>query len=97
MKASETDLGRALMLDANAAAGLLAEVFGSEMTAELTECAHCGHEAEVGELLAFTQAPGVVLRCRACENVMLRIVRTPRGIHLDARGAVYLSVHHPST
>ena len=95
MDPSRADINRALVLDANAAAGLLAEVFGTDMTAELTECAHCGHEAEVGELLAFTQAPGVVLRCRACENVVLRIVRTPRGIHLDARGAVYLSVHHP--
>ena len=43
-----------------------------------------------GELLAFTQAPGVVLRCPACEQVMLRIVETADAIYLDARGAVYL-------
>ena len=71
------DLSRALMLDGNAAAGLLHEVFGVEMTASHTECAGCGHEGEMGTLLAFTHAPGVVLRCPACEGVMVRIVLTP--------------------
>jgi len=85
-----TDINRELMLDANATAGLLQEIFGTEMTAEPTECAHCGREAEVGSLLAFTQGPGVVLRCSGCENIMIRIVKTPDAIYLDARGAVYL-------
>jgi hypothetical protein len=87
-----TDLNRELMLDANATAGLLHEIFGVEMTASPTECAHCGKEGEVGSLLAFTHGPGTVLRCSACENVMIRIVQTPEAIHLDARGAVYLSL-----
>lgn len=85
-----TDINRELMLDANATAGLLFEIFGVEMTASPTECAHCGNEGEVGALLAFTQGPGIVLRCSACENVVLRIVKTPQTIYLDARGAVYL-------
>ena len=85
-----TDLNRELMLDANATAGLLFEIFGVEMTAESTEWANCGNEAEIGTLLAFTRGPGIVLRCSACENVVLRIVQTPDAIYLDARGAVYL-------
>jgi len=85
-----TDINRELMLDANATAGLLYEIFGAEMTAEPTECAHCGREGEIGTLLAFTQGPGVVLRCSGCENIVLRIVQTPEAIYLDARGAVYL-------
>jgi uncharacterized Zn finger protein len=60
------------------------------MTASPTECAYCGNEGEIGALLAFTQGPGIVLRCPACENVTLRIVQTPEAIILDARGAVYL-------
>ena len=51
---------------ANATAGLLYEIFGAEMTASPTECAHCGREGEVGALLAFTQGPGIVLRCSGC-------------------------------
>ena len=85
-----TDINRELTLDANATAGLLYEIFGAEMTASPTECAHCGNEGEVGELLAFTQGPGIVLRCSTCRNVVLRIVQTPEAIYLDARGAVYL-------
>jgi hypothetical protein len=71
---------------------LLYEIFGMEMTASPTECAHCGNAGEVGELLAFTHGPGIVLRCSACENVVIRIVQTPDAIHLDARGAVYLTL-----
>jgi hypothetical protein len=91
------DMNRELMLDANAAAGLLHEIFGVEMTAAPTECASCGNEAEVGTLLAFTQGPGIVLRCSACENVVLRIIQTPDAIHLDARGAVYLRLIRPKS
>ena len=63
-----TDINRELMLDANATAGVLYEIFGVEMTASPTECANCGNEGEIGELLAFTQGPGIVLRCSTCEN-----------------------------
>lgn len=87
-----TDMNRELMLDANATAGLLHEIFGVEMTASPTECAHCGKEGEIGTLLAFTHGPGIILRCSACEQVMIRIVQTREAIHLDARGAVYLSL-----
>ena len=84
------DINRELILDANATAGLLHEIFGVDMTAEPTECANCGREGEMGTLLAFTHGPGVVLRCSGCEQVVLRIIRTPEAIYLDARGAVYL-------
>ena len=89
------DINHELMLDANAAAGLLFEIFGTEMTASPTECAHCGNQDEIGALLAFTQGPGIVLRCPTCENVILRIVQTPEAIYLDARGAVYLRLTRP--
>jgi hypothetical protein len=88
----QTDTNRELMLDANAAAGVLYEIFGAEMTASPTECAHCGKEGEIGTLLAFTQGPGIVLRCSGCESVVIRIVQTPEAIYLDARGAVYLRI-----
>jgi uncharacterized protein DUF6510 len=86
------DRGRELMLDGNAAAGMLQDVFSAEMTASPTECASCGKTGQVGELLAFMHAPGLVLRCPACESVMVRIVRTAEFTYLDARGAVYLRI-----
>ena len=86
----EFDLNRSLMLDGNALAGMLQEIFSTEMTASPTECAHCGYEGEMGTLLAFVCSPGLVLRCPSCENVILRIVQTPGAIYLDARGAAFL-------
>ena len=90
MEQAEMDLNRALMVDANAVAGVLQEIFSEEMTANPTECAHCGYEGEVGTLLAFISAPGLVLRCPGCESVILRIVSTPKAVYMDARGAVYV-------
>ena len=90
MENNLVDTNRELVLDANAVAGLLMDIFGGEMTAEPSECANCGNQAEMGTLLAYTQGPGVVLRCPACGQVVLRIVQTPDAITLDARGTVYL-------
>ena len=84
------DVNHALMLDGNAVAGLLQDIFGLEMTANPAECANCGNVSELGGLLAFTHAPGVVLRCPACEAVMLSIVQTPDALYLEARGASYV-------
>ncbi len=90
MEENLSDMNHELMLDANAAAGLLQEIFGTDMTAAPTECANCGQEGEIGTLLAFTQAPGVVLRCPSCESVVVRITQTPDAFYIDARGVVYL-------
>jgi uncharacterized Zn finger protein len=60
------------------------------MTASPPECAYCGREGAVATLLAYCRSSGVVLRCPTCGEVVLRIVQTPRAIHLDARGAKYL-------
>ena len=90
MESTGGDMNRALMLDGNAAAGVLREIFAVELTASPTECANCGREGELGTLPAFVRAPGLVVRCPACEQVMLRIVQTPEAIYLDARGVVTL-------
>ena len=77
-------------LDANAVAGMLQEIFGVDMTVADTECAACGREGEVGTLLAYTNAPGVVLRCPGCDAVMMRLVDTPRGRLLEASGLAHV-------
>ncbi len=90
MDTAQIDLNRELMLDGNAVGGLFDELFGEEMTTAPGECAHCGHVADLGAFLAFTQGPGIVLRCPACEEIVLRIVKTDRFVYLDARGLTYL-------
>jgi len=92
MSEQSEDMGTALMLDGNAAGGMLYDIFSAEMTASPTQCASCGREEQMGELLAFTQSPGVVLRCPACDNIVMRVVHTDQFMYLDARGAVYLRI-----
>jgi Zn finger protein HypA/HybF involved in hydrogenase expression len=92
----QTELDLSLMVDGNAVAGLLNEIFAIEMTTSPVECANCGREGEMGTLLAFIQAPGVILRCPACKNVILRIVQTPEAFYLDLRGAAYLHLMRTS-
>jgi hypothetical protein len=77
-------------LDANAVAGMMEEIFGTDMTVVDSKCAGCGREAEVGTLLAYTSAPGVVLRCPVCDTVLLRMVVTPRGTLLEAKGLAHI-------
>jgi uncharacterized Zn finger protein len=60
-------------LDGNAIAGQLFAHFGVEMTTATGACAHCGAEAQVAELRVYTRAPGTVVRCRACGNVVIVI------------------------
>ena len=92
MEVDPLDINTQLMVDGNAVAGLLQEIFATEMTAAPTCCAGCGREGEVGSLHVYGRGPGIVLRCPACQQVVLRIVRTPRTIYVDARGAIYLSI-----
>lgn len=78
------------VLDGNASAGLLEAAFGVDMTIVPGKCAHCGTVHMVGELRAYMRAPGTVLRCPVCSEVVLRIVETDDATYLDARGAAYL-------
>lgn len=77
-------------LDANAVAGMLEEMFGTDMTAAESRCGTCGRDGEVGTLLAFMNAPGVVLRCPVCSTVMMRMVKTPRGTLFEAKGFAFV-------
>jgi Family of unknown function (DUF6510) len=78
------------VLDGNAVAGALAAAFGSDVSGCPGRCAHCGTVSVVGELRAYVQAPGAVLRCPVCAGVVLRVVETTEAMYVDARGASYL-------
>ena len=78
------------MLDGNAVAGLLQEIFGVEMTLAIGTCAACGASAPVGAVHVFRSA-GVVLRCPACDNVLTKIVKREAHACLDLNGLQALS------
>ncbi|TMD68681.1 MAG: hypothetical protein E6I84_01135 [Chloroflexi bacterium] len=79
-----------LMVDGNAIAGELEQIFGHDMTMAVARCAGCAADSMMATLIAFVRGPGVVLRCPSCESVIARIVQTPTATYLDARGMVYL-------
>ena len=77
-------------LDGNAIAGLLAHVFGEEMTTATGTCAACGASGDVATFAVFTRAPGTVARCRACASVLMVLVTIREITCVDLRGLVSL-------
>jgi uncharacterized Zn finger protein len=75
----------ALMLDGNAVAGQLYEIFGVEMTTATGTCAACGATAPVGAVHVYRSA-GVVLRCPTCGNVLAKIVTREAQACIDLSG-----------
>jgi hypothetical protein len=66
-----------LWLDGNACAGLLAELFGTEMTTAMRGCASCGERWPLGAHRAYRGA-GVVLRCPRCDDMAMVIAELPQ-------------------
>lgn len=73
-------------LDGNAAAGVLADVFGREMTQVSIACGRCRVVAPVGALVVYAHGMGTIVRCRACDRALLRVARVRAGYRLDASG-----------
>ncbi|MGH3200274.1 MAG: DUF6510 family protein [Streptosporangiaceae bacterium] len=78
-------------LDGNAIGGLLIEVFGAEMTTAVAACASCGAVGQVAELAVYRPGLGTVVRCRACDAVLMTFVQI-RGIYcVDLEGLASLT------
>ncbi len=78
-------------LDGNAIAGLLHNVFSSEMTTATGTCATCGSASVVGELMVYLQAPGTVVRCPVCGNIMMVFVRRKGMTCVDLTGLAHMA------
>jgi Family of unknown function (DUF6510) len=74
------------MLDGNAAAGDLQELFAVEVTELVGVCAGCGRTGPLAEAHVFALAPGLTLRCPGCDAVLARLVRLPDRTLFELRG-----------
>ncbi len=81
------------MLDGNALGGLLDDVFAFEITTARCTCEGCGVVRVVGALHVYADAPGVVVRCPDCDDVVLRFTRDNNRVWLDMRGIRALQIH----
>jgi hypothetical protein len=80
-----------LMLDGNAIAGLLQEVFAVEMTTAIGTCGSCGIAGPVGAVHVYRGA-GIVLRCPHCGNTLAKIVKSDSRVWIDLTGIRALEV-----
>jgi hypothetical protein len=83
-----------LVLDGNALAGELAQLFVNDGTASLAVCAHCNAEGPLGGGVLYRGA-GSVLRCRSCGSVLLRIVNAPGRMFIELTGVRCLEIRVP--
>ena len=81
----------ARMLDGNAVAGILQEVFAVEMTSAFGTCDGCGVTNVLGATHVFRGA-GIVMRCPDCGNVLATIVRDDQRAWISLRGVRVLEV-----
>jgi hypothetical protein len=73
-------------LDGNAAAGELSEVFAFDVTEAVATCAGCGTSGPVAQAMVYETGMGTVLRCPACDEVLLRYVRGGGAVRIEMRG-----------
>ena len=85
-----------MKLDGNAIGGLLAEIFNNDMTAAEGTCGGCGAVNEVARVDVYVNAPGTVVRCPDCSQVLMRIVRGRDRYWIDMSGIRTLELIVPS-
>lgn len=84
-----------MKLDGNAIGGLLREIFTMEMTAAETTCGGCGAVRIMGRVDVYLNAPGAVVRCPDCEQILMRIVHGEGRYWVDLSGTRCLEMREP--
>lgn len=82
-------------LDGNMLAGALGELFAVDVTSAVGTCVSCGTRGTIAQTRVYTDAPGLVARCPACGEVVLRLARGPGRAWLDLRGLTCLQLTIP--
>ena len=82
-------------LDGNAAGGLLGRILALDATLARIVCGECAFEGPLAELRLYGRDAGIVLRCRRCDAVNIRMLETRRSINLDFSGAARLTIQLP--
>jgi len=69
-------------VDGNAAPD---DLFLRDLTAAVATCDSCGQSGPVATAMLY-ESLGTVLRCPACDSVLMRVVRAGGSVCVDMRG-----------
>lgn len=78
-------------LDGNAAAGRLGQFFTFDVTLAMIACGNCAFEGPLAELRLYGGAAAIVLRCRHCDAVNIRMLETGTSVNLDLSGTARIT------
>jgi hypothetical protein len=79
-------------LDGNAIGGTLYEIFGGEMTTATGKCGRCGTRGPLAECEVYIGGPGIVVRCRVCQHIVMVLVEVREMICVDISGLSDLEI-----
>jgi len=69
-------------VDGNAAAGMLWDVFGTDVTALVGVCGGCGAAAPFAETIVELDEAAAIVRCRSCTHTLFTVLREDHGTRL---------------
>ncbi|MGF6824721.1 hypothetical protein M2317_003654 [Microbacterium sp. ZKA21] len=78
------------VVDGNAIAGMLLDIFGADVTALFGTCAGCGSEACFAEAVVELDRQIAIVRCRSCTRTLFTVLHAqadPRLV-IGALGAI---------
>ncbi|HEX5061514.1 MAG TPA: DUF6510 family protein [Kofleriaceae bacterium] len=73
-------------LDGNAAGGILQAIFPFDMTMAEVICAGCGDHNVIGAAAVYKHGMGTIIRCPACDTVLIRVAEISGRYWLDFSG-----------
>jgi hypothetical protein len=84
-------------LDGNAAAGPLADLLTFDITTAVARCGGCGEAMVLARCRVYAAGPGLVLRCAACDRVLVRLVTVDDRAWLEMTGVACLQIDRRDT
>ena len=70
------------VVDGNAAAGMLGDIFGGDVTTLVGVCGGCSSAVPLAETHVELDETAAIVRCRACTHTLFTTLHTPSGIRL---------------
>ena len=83
-------------LDGNAVAGRLSQLFTFDVTLARITCGGCACKGPLAELRLYGSDGAIVLRCRHCDSVNIRMLEKGSSVNLDLSGAALVSIQTAS-